>query len=218
MHFSFPARIFAVLLLANLVAASSSKSSNQKLSKSSSSQKSESQDLSTSPQPPNKKKKSQKSHGHITHRMTLEARTTLLGVEMEDLTAAETIFFEDTWMTAYTQVHTNNDDEIRAFVVQEHPQDRGRQLRGSSSSPAPDSRSLFFSWSWAPKYYYYDVFALFETSCGISCGDDDLYQRKLEDQAETEEEFETVLCDLLRTGTMACFQDIDDCQVNYFEV
>jgi hypothetical protein len=206
MHFSFPNRIFSVLLLANLVAASS---------KSSSSKKSESQDLSTSPQSPNNKKK--KSHGHITHRMTREARTTLLGVEMEDLTAAETIFFEDTWMTAYAQVHTNDDDdEIRAFVVQDHSQDRGRQLRGSSS-PASDSRSLLFSW-WKPpsyKYYYFDVFALFETSCGISCGDD---RRKLEHHAETEEEFETVLCDLLRTGTMECFQEIDDCQVTYFEV
>jgi hypothetical protein len=213
MHFSFPTRIFAVLLLANLVAASSKSSSSKKL---------ESQDLSTSPpqSPKNKNKnKSKKSHSHITHRMTLEARTTLLGVEMEDLTATETIFFEDTWMTAYAQVHTN-DDEIRAFVVHDdHPQDRGRQLLRGWSSPAsaPESRSLFFRW-WKPKtqYYYFDIFALFEISCGISCGDD--RRKLLEDQAEMEEEFKTVLCDLLRTGTMACFQDIDDCQVTYFEV
>jgi hypothetical protein len=204
-----------------------------------------------SDKPSNKSGKKNKTKGSDMQRLTLQARTTLVNVELDELSPAECTFFEDTWMAAYKTVHDEEDDDgkklkIRSVVVEEnsnnvdglptnknHPGHRNRslQLRGSAND---DHRSLFYIFK--PPTFWFDIWTLIELSCflckddeSVSGGwgddDDDFYGYKapgdgtrrlgLQGDEELENRFEILLCNMLRKGPFASFQEAEDCRVTY---
>jgi hypothetical protein len=179
--------LLAVSSVASAAKSSSSKSSQNILATPVSISKSS----KGSDMPSNKSgKKNKTNKGSDMQRLTLQARTTLVNVDLDELSPAECIFFEDTWMAAYKTVHANNDIdgnglEIRSVVVEDnsnnadaaggptdnyHPGNRnhGRQLRGGAND---EHRSLFYIFK--PPTFYFDIWTLIELSC-LFCKQDDV--------------------------------------------
>ena len=98
--------------------------------------------------------------------MTLEARTTLLNVDLEELRDGESIFFEDTWMAAYKKVHAEDENdkkvEIRSVVVEDTSDDKHgggkRQLCAAGAQ-----LSLF--WFYTTPNVYFDIWTFIELTC-----------------------------------------------------
>jgi hypothetical protein len=125
-------------------------------------------------------------------RFTVQARTSLImnaGEEMDHLTPAESIFFEDTWMEAFQTVQEQAIDEeaednsnsvtVRSVIVEEDEKtqkkkkksrgDDGRKLRGAN-------RELWWFYNFGG---WFDVWAYIDVSCFLCGGsgydDDDHY-------------------------------------------
>lgn len=158
-----------------------------------------------------------------SHRSTLQARTTLLNVEIDELTPEQIIFFEDTWVQAFNKVLLGNDDgipdkisspKLRSFVVEEilknphHSQD-GRALRNKRRQPRGIS-----------SYKWFDIWALMETSCRL-CGNDDdrrlIMTRSIDRGDLVLQDIETHLCEGLRRGPFRSFHGVKECRIVYFE-
>lgn len=157
--------------------------------------------------------------GEGSHRMTFQVRTTLLNVNVDELTPEETIFFEDTWIRVFNQVllgpssHIDNNNDksalrLRSFVVEEVLNDRRRLAQN-------DARELKRFRRGIDSYRWFDIWALVETSCRF-CGD---YRRVLKGTKEKSkgifQELETTLCQELQNGPLSCFHDVDECRVVY---
>jgi hypothetical protein len=158
-------------------------------------------------------------------RITMQARTTLMNIDMDHLTPAECIFFEDSWMTAFETVHGNEEENsdyvaIRSVIVEEDEKkktevDDRRNLRGSS-----DRELWFYNFGG-----WFDIWAYIEISCvlcGSSYDDDDYYYNRLltvfDDDARENDlhhRFETLLCDMLREGKFESFRQVQDCEVTF---
>ena len=246
--FSFARSITFLLAVSSVASAAKSPSSSQDIL---ATPVSISKSRKGSDSPSNKSGKKNKTKGSDMQRLTLQARTTLVNVELDELSPAECIFFEDTWMAAYKTVHAEEDDDenklkIRSVVVEEnshvdggpptdnyHPGNRNRslQLRGSAND---DHRSLYYIFK--PPTFYFDIWTLIELSCflckddepvsgGRGDDDDDFYGYKEpdngtrhldpQDNEELENRFEILLCDMLREGPFATFQEAEGCQVTY---
>lgn len=152
-------------------------------------------------------------------RFTLQVRTTLLNVNVDDLTPEEIIYFEDTWVRVFNQIlfgsaNDPNDsssslDEsfprLRSFVVEDVLNDERRLYQNEQDGRALKRRGGRVKW--------FDMWALVETSCKL-CADD---RRALKDNAIIVQKLETTLCDELRKGPFRCFQDLDECRIIYIE-
>ncbi len=93
-------------------------------------------------------------------RKTNEVRVTLTNVEeISFLSSAETMFFEDCFMTAFVESQTDGDDDIhvRSMIVLRDSSTKKNRLRQRD-------RSL-----WRTPGRYFDIAALFEWSCRF-CG------------------------------------------------
>lgn len=249
MNTSSFARVVTLLLATSSIASAAKSSSSSKSHQSilatpvsiSKSSKGSADKLSS-----NKRGKKNKTKGSSgMQRMTLQARTTLGNVELDELSPAECIFFEDTWMAAYKTVHAKDDGDekklkIRSVVVEENsndphgpPGNRSRQLRGGSTNEDQKHRSLWYIFS--PPTFYFDIWTLIELTCilcrdddddsvGWGDDDDDFYGYKepgtrhldpQDDEEEVENKFESLLCGMLREGPFETFQEAEDCQVTY---
>jgi hypothetical protein len=155
-----------------------------------------------------------------SRRMTMHSRTTLINLDVDELTPEQILFFEDTWMQAFNDIHVgddtedNSDTRVRSFVVDDvHRGDRPggdrRGLRGGDAASLGSERSLFYT---IPTNWF-DILALFESSCILCAHDDD---RRLAVDDTTHRLFETSLCDSLREGPFECYRELDDCRVVYF--
>jgi hypothetical protein len=155
-----------------------------------------------------------------SRRMTMHARTTLINLDVDELTPEQIIFFEDTWMQTFNEIHVGDDDEdnsgtrVRSFVVDDirsgdRPGGHRRGLRGGDATSLGSERSLFYT---IPTNWF-DILALFESSCNLCAHDDD---RRLTVDDATHRLFETILCDSLREGPFECYHELDDCRVVYF--
>ena len=107
--------------------------------------------------------------------------------------------------------------QLRSFVVEDQQVNSSdRHLRRRSEE---GECSLYYTR--IPRFWF-DIFALLETSCYLCVSDDDYYNyRSLEvssngDSAQLRQ-FETALCDALRSGPYDSFQDLSDCQVIYYD-
>ena len=160
-----------------------------------------------------------------TRRQTLQARTTLLNVEIENLTPDEIIFFEDCWKEVYNTKSANNDDTTVRSVVVEGQDDsnnnRRRQLNGHESS-----RSLLLGYIFNPPTFYFDIWTVIEISCRLCNGRDRLLKggglrskgkgKKNTDMMDgLNQQFEGDFCDKLREGPHEVFNDAEDCRVVY---
>lgn len=179
--------------------------------------------------------------GGSARRHTLQARTTLLNVDIDELTPEQIIFFEDTWVQVFNKVfhgvesHNLHDDtgmtdvsspRLRSFVVedvvseqkddqtQEERTGDGRVLAGKRPGSRPRGIKSF---------KWFDIWALMETSCRL-CGKDDDYRRLLTTDHRSMKkdksilrDLETELCERLREGPFACFQALEECRVMYVE-
>jgi hypothetical protein len=159
-----------------------------------------------------------------TRRQTLQARTTLLNVDIENLTPDEIIFFEDCWKEVYNTKSANNDDDttMRSVVVQGqgHSNNNRRQLNGEN-----ESRSLLLGYIFNPPTFYFDIWTVIEISCRLCYDDDRLLKKKggslrgkgkkNTDMDGMNHEFEGGFCDKLREGPYEVFNDIEDCRVVY---
>ena len=155
-------------------------------------------------------------------RFTMQARTTLVNVDLDSLSPAECMFFEDTWMAAFQSVHGGDDESsdstnpsyaVRSMIVldAEQSDDGDRRLRGGGSI---NDRSLYF-------YHFngwFDISAFFEISCYLCREDDDdyYYNRRLTDTASDDHlRFQVILCSMLRDGPFSGFHDIESCEVTF---
>ena len=166
-------------------------------------------------------------------RFTVQARTSLImnaGEEMDNLTPAESIFFEDTWMEAFQTVQEqakvedeekSNSVTVRSVIVEEDEKtkkkkksrgDDGRKLRGAN-------RELWWFYNFGG---WFDIWAYIDVSCYLCGGggyddDDRYYNRKLTvfdgEDNDFHRRFETKLCDMLREGPFESFQQVQDCEV-----
>jgi hypothetical protein len=162
-------------------------------------------------------------------RHTLQARTTLINVDIDDLTPEQIIFFEDTWVRAFNKVFLGTDSHshasdisdlsvprLRSFVVEDvlneqHPKEGdGRALKKRGVRRPLGIKS----------YKWFDIWALMETSCRL-CGKDDdrrrILNRSLKKGKSIIRELETELCNGLRQGPFSCFQSLEECRVIYVE-
>jgi hypothetical protein len=138
-------------------------------------------------------------------RMLKHTRTTLVSFGYDELTPAETMFFEDTWMAVFNEIGvargattgtgTTTDEKVRSFVVDE-------EIR--NGDPHPTDRKL---------RGWFDIGATYETSCRL-CGSDTDGRRYLaKADGEFLRAFEETLCDRLRDGPFISMRDIEDCRV-----
>lgn len=164
------------------------------------------------------KDKGNKAAEKGVRRMTMQARTTLVNVNIEELTIEEIIYFEDTWMQVFNDIHIGNGygTTVRSFVVDdmysgELPNRERRGLRGGNNAPSwlGSERSLYY---YIPTNWF-DILALFESSCS-KCGHDD--DRRLAKDDVTHRLFETKLCESLRDGPSDRFFELHDCRIVYF--
>ena len=160
-------------------------------------------------------------------RHILQARTTLINVDVDDLTPEHIIFFEDTWVRAFNKVFFGADSRIhgsdfdddsfprlRSFVVEEvlsNQHVRQRALKhGRGGSRVRDIKSI----------KWFDISAVAETSCRF-CGKDDdrrlILNRSLKKDKSILRYLETELCEGLHQGPFTCFQDLEECFVVYDE-
>jgi hypothetical protein len=164
-------------------------------------------------------------------RHTLQARTTLVNVDVDDLLPEHIIFFEETWIRAFNKVFFGTDSpdrandisdvsvpRLRSFVVedilneknQEDP-DGGRALKKFRRGRRP--RGI-------KSYKWFDIWALMETSCNL-CGKDDdrrlILNRSLKKDESILRELEAELCKGLRSGPFSCFDSLEECRVIYVE-
>lgn len=149
--------------------------------------------------------------------MAARTRTTLINLDIDELSAEHIVFFEDTWMQLFNEIlvvrgdHDSDEDgpSVRSFVV--NGVDRGsrpsvRQLKSSSFVPLADILSCN---SW------FDMWGLVKLSCHLCPPDDDdrRFLSKADDEARSA--FQTTLCDRLRNGPFVDMRDIKDCRVVY---
>jgi hypothetical protein len=160
-----------------------------------------------------------------TRRQTLQARTTLLNVDIENLTPDEIIFFEDCWKEVYNKTKSDNDDDttVRSVVVegQDDSNHNRRQLNGGESK----SRSLYFGYIFNPPTFYFDIWTVIEISCRLCYDGDRLLKgggglrgkgKKNTDMRDgTNQQFEGAFCDKLREGPYEVFNDAEDCRIVY---
>jgi hypothetical protein len=120
---------------------------------------------------PKSTKKPNSNDQQDLHRFTMQVRTTLTNVDMNALTPAETVFFEDSWMSAFETVQDGGDLKPRSMIVETHHETpkKGKRahqkLRGGRGGHGRD-----LGWSWSSTTYdwtgsFFDVSALFEFSC-----------------------------------------------------
>lgn len=164
-----------------------------------------------------------RSRKEDSHRTILQTRTTLLNVDIDQLTSEEVIFFEDTWVQTFNQVLLGEDvtiqensssPRLRSFVVEEvlggNIPNEGRSL----ASTAGRSRGGTTAYKW------FDIWALMEASCRL-CSHDDYRGRILtgwtKDGVSVLQELETTLCDALRRGPYSSFQNLQQCRIVYLD-
>jgi hypothetical protein len=160
-----------------------------------------------------------------TTRLMYSTMITLVGVQGDELTFDETMFFEDMCKDAYNDAHAVEDDAVSKSVIvvdQNSYRDEGRALRTSASI-------------W--QKFYFSIYLFFEIACGPSCGDpcferqlkkgeaspdsdprlesDGRQLKKGEAAPNSDLKFENALCALLRAGPFEIFQDLEDCKVLY---
>ena len=152
-------------------------------------------------------------------RFTIQARTTLVNVDLDALNPAECMFFEDTWMAAFQAIHGDDESDganpsftVRSMIILDAEQPEDRRLRGGSIN----DRSLYF-------YHFngwFDVSALFEITCSFcSSGlddDDYYYNRRLTDaSSDYHLRFQVIFCDMLRDGPFATFETVESCEITF---
>jgi hypothetical protein len=161
----------------------------------------------------------------VTRRQTLQARTTLLNVDIENLTPDEIIFFEDCWKEVYNKTKSdgNDDTTVRSVVVegQDDTNDNRRRLNGDKS----ESRSLYFGgYIFNPPTFYFDIWTVIEISCGLCYDGDRLLKggslrgegkKNMDMLHGRNQQFEGAFCDKLREGPYKVFNDVEDCRVVY---
>ena len=130
-----------------------------------------------------------------------------MNVDMDYLTSARCVFFEDAWMTAFETVHGNKEENpdyvtLQSVIVEEDEKkktqgDDRRNLRGSSN------RKLWFYnfGGWFDIWAYIEISCIF---CGGSYNDDGYYYNRLltafDDnfrENDLHHRFERLLCDML---------------------
>jgi hypothetical protein len=186
---------------------------------------------------PNSKTKPNSNDQQDLHRFTMQVRTTLTNVDMNSLTPAETVFFEDSWMSAFETVQDGGDLKPRSMIVETHHEapKKGKRahqkLRGGRGGHGRDLGYVLTG-------SFFDVSALFEFSC-ILCdynqaadddrNDDVYYSGKDEDDDvflswiwgggrklnSDHDRFGDSLCDILREGPFEVFQGVEDCFVTF---
>jgi hypothetical protein len=157
-----------------------------------------------------------------TRRQTLQARTTLLNVDIENLTPDEIIFFEDCFKEVYNTKSASNDDTTVRSVVVEGQDDsnhnRRRQLNGD------ESRSLLVGYIFKLPTFWFDIWTMVEISCDLCYDGDRLLKgcglrgkgKKNTDMMDgLNQQFEGDFCDKLREGPYKVFNDAEDCRVVY---
>ena len=159
-----------------------------------------------------------------TRRQTLQARTTLLNVDIENLTADEIIFFEDCWKEVYNTKSANNDDTTVRSVVVEGQDDSNNNRRRQLNDGDESSRSLLFGYIFNPPTFYFDIWTVIEISCRL-CYDGDRplkggglrgKGKKNADMRDgLNQQFEGTFCDKLREGPYEVFNAAEDCRVVY---
>jgi hypothetical protein len=166
-----------------------------------------------------------KGKNNGSRRGTIQARITLVNVNVDDLTPEQIVFFEDSWIHVFNERGGKNDEDgptARSLVVEDitkgNRADKGkrrpddRNLRGGEEfhpfSDEETTRELQSSPS-----FWFDIWALFETSCNL-CGDDDDRRLSILDD-EAHRLFETDFCESLRQGPFVCFRDLEDCRIVY---
>lgn len=183
-----------------------------------------SSDTTTSARNLKKKGKSSRGGGggKDRRRTTTEVRISLFNMDIDnDLTPEEIFFIEDTVMQVFKNIYLggdNNDEngpQLRSLVVEdvlggERPK---AGLRGGEKGKGNGRNLRFFQ-----KYGWFDIWALFETSCRF-CDPDDDDRRELASESSDNQamlrEFETALCDALRDGPFEDFHFLDDCRMVY---
>jgi hypothetical protein len=92
---------------------------------------------------------------------------------MDSLTPAETIFFEDSWMSAFETVQDDGDLTPRSMIVEtpkERPKQKGKRGNPNLRGGRRGGHGRDLGWSWSSTTYnwtgsFFDVSALFEFSC-----------------------------------------------------
>ncbi len=165
-------------------------------------------------------------------RFTVQARTSLImnaGEEMDHLTPAESIFFEDTWKEAFQTVQHAKEAEdednsksvtVRSVIVEEDEKTKKRSQEDDRRKLRGANRELWFynfgGW--------FDIWAYIDVSCYLCGGsgydDDDRYYNRMLTVFDDEDNgfhhrFETMLCDMLREGPFESFQQVQDCEVTF---
>jgi hypothetical protein len=161
-----------------------------------------------------------------SRRGTIQARTTLANVNVDDLTPEQIVFFEDSWIKVFNERGGKNDEDgpkARSLVVEDISNgdraDKGkrrpddRNLRGGEAfHPFSDEETRRELSSSSPGSWF-DIWALFETNCNLCGGDDDRRLSMLDDEAHRL--FEMDFCERLRQGPFKCFRELEDCRIVY---
>jgi hypothetical protein len=160
-----------------------------------------------------------------TLRQTLQARTTLLNVDIENLTPDEIIFFEDCWKEVFNNESANNDDtSLRSVVVegQDDSNNNRRQLNGDDSRSLFRRYSFFRGYIFNPPTFHFDIWSVIEISCHLCSDGRRLLKgglrgkgKKNTDVDGLNQKFEEAFCNKLREGPHECFHDAEDCKVVY---
>jgi hypothetical protein len=161
-----------------------------------------------------------------TRRGTIQARTTLFKVNVDGLTPEHIVFFEDSWIQVFNDRGGKNDGDgpkARSLVVEDitsgnsankgkrRPDDRN--LRGGEEvHPFSDEETIRELKKSSPGVWF-DIWALFETTCDLCWGDDYRRLSMLDDEAHRL--FETDFCERLRQGPFECFRELEDCRIVY---
>ena len=159
-----------------------------------------------------------------SRRTSLRTRTTLLNVNIQELTPEEIIFFEDTWVQTFNNVllggenvtiHENSSSpRLRSFVVEEVLEGNVPNHGRSLASTAGRTRGGATSSKW------FDIWALLETSCRL-CSHDDYRGRVLTgltmEGSSAIQDLEATLCDALRQSSFASFQNLQQCRIVYLD-
>jgi hypothetical protein len=178
------------------------------------------------------------------HRFTMQVRTTLTNVDMNSLTPAETVFFEDSWISAFETVHDGGDLTPRSIIVETHEKiKKGKRSNQKLRGERGHGREL--GWAWSSSIYdwtgsFFDVSALFEFSCSLCDSNgaadddknDDAYYSGQDDDdifsglwgggwgggrklSIDHDHFGVMLCVTLREGPFEVFQGVEDCFVSF---
>ena len=164
-------------------------------------------------------------------RKTLRARTTLGNVDLNELSPAETVFFEDTWMAAYKLAHdadetVQDDINVRSVIIDD------------TAGKTEGKRNLWGSFSLVQRAGFFDVWSLLESTCylcdnGNNDDDNGTYYSgsrssssgsvgafgggfrglKMANNQDSRHNFENLLCEMLRDGDLEVFHNVQDCEV-----